>query len=243
VIVAVLDTGVNYNHNDLVGNMWVHPDFPNHGYNTYNDNYNTMDGGGHGTHVAGTVAGTGKSGLKTGVAPDATIMAVKVLSSIGSGWEDRVWSGIEFAVENGAHVMNLSLSWRPGWNPDFAVWRTLMDNALAAGVIAAVAAGNSGSLNHPAAWRWEPRATCLHLGCIPTRPLPVGCRLWYPVGSTNYNDQLSSFSSKGPSSWQDIEPYFDYPYDPEMGLIRPDVVAPGLGYYEPGPRRPQRLYH
>lgn len=228
VIVAILDTGVNYHHKDIEDNMWIHPDFPNYGYNTYNDNYSTIDVGGHGTHVAGTVAGTGAAGMKTGVAPDATIMIVKVLSSIGSGWEDRVWSGIEFAVEQGAHIMNLSLSWRVSWNPDYVVWRTLMDNAHAAGVISAVANGNSGSVNTPLLEVGVP-------GSIPPpwlnpdQTLVGGISSVIAVGSTNFDNTLSSFSSKGPCSWQDIEPYLDYPYNPGIGLIRPDVVAPGNG--------------
>ncbi len=228
VVVAILDTGVNYNHKDLEGNMWEHPDYPNHGYNVYHDNHNTMDYGGHGTHVAGLTAGNGTSGLKTGVAPDATIMAVQVLSSIGSGWEPEVWAGIEFAVENGAHVLNLSLSWRVSWDPDFAMWRSLMDNALAAGVISAVASGNSGTLNTPLLEVGVPGSVpppWLH----PDQTLKGGLSSVVSVGSTTYNDQLSSFSSKGPSSWGDVDPYNDYPYDPEMGLIRPDIVAPGSG--------------
>jgi len=67
------------------------------------------DDHGHGTHVAGTVAGTGANGLRTGVAPDANLMGVKVLDNWGSGYMSDVIQGIEWSVENGADIVSLSL--------------------------------------------------------------------------------------------------------------------------------------
>ncbi len=100
VVVAVLDVGVNYNHVDLSDHMWEDVNYPNHGYDfAYNDN-DPMDNHGHGTHCAGTVAGDGTAGSQTGMAPDALIMAVKVLNDAGSGQESNSWQGFEFAVEN-----------------------------------------------------------------------------------------------------------------------------------------------
>jgi len=50
------------------------------------------------------------------------------------------------------------------------------------------------------------------------------------VGATGYyTDSYAYFSSVGPTSWEDVAPYYDYPYDPEMGLIKPDICAPGVG--------------
>ena len=228
VVVAVLDTGVNYNHVDLAGNMWVHPDYPNHGYNFIDNNDNTMDYNGHGTHCAGTVAGHGAAGTITGMAPAAKIMAVSVMDSQGSGTEAAVWAGIEFAVDYGAHVMNLSLGWKHAWNPDRAMWRTTMNNALSAGVIAAVAAGNEGNSStdippHQVRTPGDVPPPWLH----PDQTLQGGVSAVVSVGSVTIEDEISGFSSNGPVSWSNVSPFNDYPYSPEMGLIRPDVTAPG----------------
>ncbi len=226
-IVAVMDTGINYNHHDITDNMWVHPNYPNHGYNFVDNNHNTMDFQSHGTHCAGTVAGTGAAGTGTGIAPGATIMNLKVLGDTGSGTEAGVWAGIEFAVEYGAHVMSRSLGWQHSWNPDRSMWRTTMNNALSAGVIAAVAAGNEGQ------WGSPPPGQVRTPGDVPPPwqhpdqtaqggPSAVVC-----VGSTTNTDALSGFSSKGPVTWQNIAPFNDYNFNPGTGLIRPDVTAPG----------------
>ncbi len=228
VIVAVLDTGVNYNHNDIKENMWEHPDYPNHGYNFVDDNHNTMDDSGHGTHCAGTVAGTGASGTGTGIAPDAIIMNLKVLGSGGSGTEAGVWEAIQFSVEYGAHVMSLSLGWQHQWGPDRSMWRTTMNNALSAGVIASVASGNEGG------WGGDPPPSEVRTpGDVPppwTHPDQTeagGNSAVVSVGSTTNTDNLSSFSSKGPVTWQNVAPFNDYNYNPGDGLIRPDLSAPG----------------
>ena len=142
--VGVLDTGVNYNHVDLADHMWSDPGYPNHGYDFANNDNNPIDDNGHGTHCAGTVAGDGTAGSQTGMAPDATIIALKVLNSTGSGTESGVWAAIQFIVDHGGDVISMSLGWQHSWGVDRASWRNSFNNALAAGVIAAVAAGNEG---------------------------------------------------------------------------------------------------
>lgn len=228
VVVAVMDTGVNYNHLDIQDNMWEHPDYPNHGYNFVDDNHNTMDYQGHGTHCAGTVAGTGDAGTATGIAPGAAIMALQVLNDDGGGNEADVWAGIQFAVEYGADIMSLSLGWRHGWGPDRAMWRTAMDHALSAGVIASVAAGNIPWIGG------QPPPNEIHTpGDVPPpwlhpdQTLEGGISAVVSVGATTDMDQLAEFSCKGPVTWQDVDFFNDYPYNPGMGLIRPDMVAPG----------------
>ena len=228
VIVAVMDTGINYNHLDITNNMWEHPDYPNHGFNFVNNNHVTMDYQSHGTHCAGTVAGTGFAGNATGIAPGATIMNLKVLGDTGGGTEAGVWAGIQFAVDYGAHVMSLSLGWQHSWGPDRSMWRLTMNNALSAGVIAAVASGNEGG------WGGQPPPSEVRTpGDVPPpwlnpdQTLQGGVSAVVSVGSTTSADVLSGFSSKGPVTWQNVPPFNDYNFSPGMGLIRPDLVAPG----------------
>ncbi len=138
VVVAVIDTGVDYTHEDLLPNMWRNPnEIPDNGidddHNGFvddvvgwdfvsNDNkpydFKTslmdllMSGGnpGHGTHCAGNVAARGNNNLGiTGVAPKAQIMAIRFLSEKGSGTTADAIKSIKYAVDNGANV--LSNSW------------------------------------------------------------------------------------------------------------------------------------
>ena len=229
IVVSVLDTGVNYNHNDIKNNMWEHPDYPYHGWNYIANNNNPMDDHGHGTHCAGTVAGDGTSGSQTGVAPKAKIMAMKILNSQGGGTPGGVWSGIEFSVDNGAHVLSLSLGWTNASNSDRQVWRNTFNNALAAGVISAVAAGNEGNMQ----WLYPIPNNVRTPGNVPPpwlhpdQTLTGGTSGVMSIGATNSNDGLAGFSGRGPVTWQSVPTYNDYAYNPGMGLIRPDVVAPG----------------
>ena len=231
VVVAVLDRGVNYNHGDLKNNMWKHPDFPYHGYNFVGNNNDPMDDHGHGTHVAGIVAGIGTSGSQTGIAPKAKIMAVKITGSA----PNSVWiSGIEFAVEYGAHILNMSCGWRlddPIFFIESVELRDAMVNVLEAGVIAAVAAGNEGNVEpwYPIPNNVTTPANCPPPWLHPDQITTGGLSAVVCVGNTDINDSISFTSSRGPVTWTgQISGYNDYPYNPGMGLIRPDVCAPGV---------------
>ena len=124
VIVAVVDTGVDINHPDLMSQIWVNAgeiagngidDDGNgyvddvHGWDFASNDNNPDDGNGHGTHVAGTIAADDNGIGATGVAPDATIMPVRVLGNNGSGSASSVAAGIRYAVNMGADIINLSL--------------------------------------------------------------------------------------------------------------------------------------
>ncbi len=230
IIIGVLDTGVRYTHNDLNGNMWTHPNYPYHGFNFINNTNNPMDDHGHGTHCAGTIAGNGASGSQTGVAPSAKIMALKILNNQGSGTESGVWSGIQFAVENGAHILSMSIGWLHAWNPDRQAWRNVMVNTLAAGVIASVAAGNEGDQqgSYPIPDNIRTPGDCPPPWLHPDQTLTGGISAVVSVGATNSSDAMAGFSGRGPVTWQAIAPFNDYPYSPGIGLIRPDIVAPGV---------------
>ncbi|MBW6516753.1 MAG: S8 family serine peptidase [Candidatus Cloacimonetes bacterium] len=230
VVVAVLDTGVNYNHADITNQMWTDPNYPNHGYNFVNNTHNTLDDHGHGTHCAGTVAGNGASGTQTGVAPQSQIMALKVLDSGGGGQESGVWNAIQFSITHGADVMSLSLGWLHAWNPDRNSWRSIMTNALTAGLVASVAAGNEGSYqnNYPIPDNVRTPGDCPPPWLHPDQTLIGGLSAVITIGATNSSDQVANFSSRGPVTWQNVGMYNDYPYNPGIGLIRPDVVAPGV---------------
>ena len=229
VIVSVIDTGVNYDHEDLQDHLWESDDYPNHGYDFANNDNDPMDDDGHGTHCAGTVAGDGTAGSQTGVAPGASIMCMKVLDANGSGYESSVWSAVELSVEQGADVLSLSLGWQHDWDPNRQVWRQTFDNVLAAGVIAAVAAGNEGDeqSSYPIPDNIRTPGDCPPPWLNPDQTLIGGISSVVCIGATTSSDEISSFSSQGPVDWSAISTYNDYPYQPEIGLIRPDVCTPG----------------
>jgi len=233
VVVAVLDTGVNYNHNDLAGNMWTHPNYPYHGYNFVHINNNPIDDHGHGTHCAGTIAGHGVSGSQTGMAPQAKIMALKVLDSEGYGSVSGVVSAIQFSIDNGAHILSMSIGWAM---PDMATriqFRNAMVNTLEAGVIASVAAGNEGDelWYFPIPQNVRTPGDCPPPWLHPDQTITGGLSATVCVGATDSNDNPAYFTSNGPVTWQSVTGFNDYAYNPGIGLIRPDVSAPGVYIY------------
>ena len=140
-VIAIVDSGVNYNHEDLSGNMWSGPGGIR-GRNFVNGTNDPMDDNGHGTHCAGLVAAVTNNSLGVaGVADNfAKIMAVKVLDSTGEGSTTAIVNGITYAVENGANVISLSFGSK-GTN---AALRAAIANALNRGVTVLMAAGNDG---------------------------------------------------------------------------------------------------
>jgi subtilisin family serine protease len=145
VVVAVVDTGVNYTHDDLVANMWDGGiTYPNHGYDFVDTDNDPIpsDGESHGTHVAGTIAAVGNNAAgTTGVCWQAEIMSVRVLGAGGSGTTDDIAQGVDFAVAQGAKVINMSLG---GGSFDHTFSDAIAD-ARTAGVVVVVAAGNGGA--------------------------------------------------------------------------------------------------
>ena len=236
VLIAIIDTGVSLTHADLQGRYWDGgEEYPNHGYDFSTHDYDPSDEDGHGTHVAGTICGTGVSGTQTGVAPDSKIMILKVFGTNQQTDETIVVEAMQFAVEHGADLLNMSLGWPDPSASVKLLYRQACDNTLVAGVVAAVCAGN---VRHLQSMIPVPRNIYAPGDCPPPylhedqMVNAGGTSCVISVGAVDFNDQITYFSSVGPSTWTDVPQYNDYPYNPEspteIGLIRPDVCAPGL---------------
>lgn len=155
VIVAVVDTGLDYNHPDLAANVWVNVnEIPNNfidddgngfvddvlGWNFAYNNNNPIDDNGHGTHVAGTIAAVGNNGIGIiGVAWHAQVMAVKALDFSGNGFDSNLAPAIMYAASNGADIINAS--W--GLEGTDQTIEEAIQFADGLGVVFVAAAGNS----------------------------------------------------------------------------------------------------
>ncbi len=195
-VIAVLDTGVDWTHPDLNNNIWRNSDeIPNNnqdddgngyvddviGWDFANNDNNPDDINGHGTHVAGTIAAEENNFGITGVAPDAEIMPVQVLGDDGSGFNSDIITGIDYAVANGADVINLSLggsNMSPGIN-------AAIQEASDAGTLVVMAAGNSA-------------------GATPENPGAFAVEEGLVVGALNQAGDLSSFSNRAGEIPQDF---------------------------------------
>lgn len=231
VLVAILDTGVNYEHPDLADHLWDGgAQYPNHGYNSYDGSNNTMDNRGHGTHCAGIICGDGTGNKQTGIAPDATLMCVKALNDTGNTNASAICAGMEFAVEHGAEVLSMSLGIANSSVADREMLRQTCVNTLQAGVVASVAAGNEGDSqnSNPIPNNVRVPASCPAPWIHPDQQENAGeLSCVVSVGAVNKNDNVATVSSRGPVTWQETS-FGDYPYNPGIGLIRPDVCAPGV---------------
>lgn len=147
VIVAVIDTGVDYNHEDLAA---VNESL---GWDFVNNDADAMDDEGHGTHVAGIIAATMNNNKGVvGVAPKVTVMPVKVLDAKGSGWTTDIADGIRYAADHGARILSMSLG---GDTPDTWMYSATR-YAVSKGALVIAAAGNEGTEapSYPGAYPW-----------------------------------------------------------------------------------------
>lgn len=159
VVVADIDSGVDYNHEDLINNIWRNPreiagdNIDNDGngfvddivgWDFYNRDNRPWDDNGHGTHTAGTLGATGGNGVGiSGIAPRVSIIPLKFLSRYGSGTTEDAIRSINYAVDAGAHILSNS------WGGD-EYSQALEEAIVAAGeknVLFVAAAGNDGADN------------------------------------------------------------------------------------------------
>jgi subtilisin family serine protease len=196
VVVGVVDTGVRYTHQDLASNMWTNPneipgnglDDDNNGYvddvygiNAINDSGDPNDDNNHGTHVAGTIAASGNdAGEIVGVAFTSKIMALKFLGASGSGSTSGAIQCIDYAVANGADILNNS--W--GGGGFSTALSESIEAANSAGVLFVAAAGNSSSNNDSS----------------PTYPASYEAGNVVAVAAIDRSGNLAYFSSYGATS-------------------------------------------
>ncbi|TFG94925.1 hypothetical protein E4H12_14305, partial [Candidatus Thorarchaeota archaeon] len=206
VVVAVLDSGVDTNHPDLQYQVIGFKDLingiddmtPGDGIDGYDDN-------GHGTACVWNVAGNGTAsgGNLTGIAPGASILVVKVLNSEGAGDDSVIAAGIEFAMDNGADVISLSLGGE--WTDNSFIIEPSVgasEAAIEAGISVVIAAGNSG-----------PQAFSINSPGIVEEAITVG----------------SSVDATGVIAFSSVGPVLRTRSEPNGYTAKPDVVAPGFG--------------
>ena len=167
VDVGIIDTGIDMDHPDLKANV-------KGGWNCIAETANFDDDNGHGSHVAGTVAGVDNTIGVIGVAPSANLWGIKVLNRSGRGTTSDIIEGMQWAIDHDLDVINMSL----GTSSYVEAYEIATDAVLDAGVIMVCSAGNSGpaenTVGYPAAFE----------GVI-------------AVAATDSADVVASFSSRG----------------------------------------------
>ncbi len=229
VVVADIGSGVAYTHPDLADHLWDGgEEFPNHGYNFDDENNDTWDDHGHNTHMAGAILGDGTNGTATGVAPDATLMILRIVMTVNPSFEPSVWAALDFALEHEADVINFPIGYLHDWYPDRASWREAFDVVDAAGISTIAASGNEGYFDQPYSVRCPAGVPSPWANPDETGEGSRGGVI--TAGATNASDTYWNYSSRGPCTWEDVEEYGDWVYDngDEEGLIKPDLVAPGV---------------
>lgn len=190
VKIAIVDTGIDQ----------AHPDFQGQILNTYdNTGQSVQDGCGHGTHCASIAAGSGAAsqGIYRGVAPGASLLIAKVLRNDGSGMMSDVMDGVEWAVDQGAQIISLSLG-EVGSSDGNDPLSELCEAAIQRGVVVCVAAGNEGPMGYS-------------IGSPAAAPHVI------TVGAASDLDRIAEFSSRGPTA--------DGRLKPDLVLPGVDIIA------------------
>ncbi|MCP2322470.1 subtilisin family serine protease [Hamadaea flava] len=196
VKVAVLDTGIDETHPDLAGKVIARQNFAAADYPDEDD----RDHVGHGTHVASTIAGSGAAsgGRYKGVAPDAQLLNGKICVDVGCA-ESWILAGMQWAAEQGADVVNLSLGGPD--TPDIDPLEQAVNDLTAQyGTLFVIAAGNDGEFGDR------------------TVGSPASADAALAVAATSKTDELAEFSSRGPRVG-------DAAVKPEISAPGVDIVA------------------
>lgn len=165
VKVGIIDTGIDLSHPDLKNNI-------KGGYNALRPGRSANDDNGHGTHVAGIIGALNDTIGVVGVGPQIDLYAVKVLNRNGSGYLSDIIEGMDWSINNGIQVINMSL----GTNSDVQSFHDAVTRANQAGIVQIAAAGNDGgAVDYPGAY-----------------PEVIA------VSATDSNDNIASWSSRGP---------------------------------------------
>lgn len=192
-VIAVIDTGVNVEHKDITGNLLVSDDVVDgidndgngyiddvFGYDFRNDDLGPLDDHGHGTHIAGIAAAEANGTGIVGANPAAKILPIKVMNDKGAGSTTNIIRGINYAVNKGAKVLNLSLGID---NPDPAL-KLALEQAQTSGALIVTAAGNDAR----------------NIDQIPQYPAGFDLENIITVASSDVDDSISSFSNTGANS-------------------------------------------
>ncbi|MCX8030305.1 MAG: S8 family serine peptidase [Thermodesulfovibrionales bacterium] len=201
IIVAILDTGIDYNHSDLSGNIWINPgEIPNNGidddgngkiddwrgWNFITNSNNPLDDNGHGTHVIGIIGAKGNNSIGiTGLMWNVKLMALKILDKNGEGSVADEISAIQYAISMGAKIINASYSGDTYVNAEYDA----ISMANSAGVLFIAAAGNGGEDEIGDNNDFRPQYPANY-------PLPN----IISVAATDQNDIRASFSNFGINS-------------------------------------------
>ena len=205
-VIAILDTGVDITHPDLVDNIWIKPGTDaEHGYDFINNTTEIRDYNSHGTHVAGIAAAANNESGIIGANPQALIMPVTVMQSDGTGDVATIAQGIDYAVENGATILNMSF----GTYFNSLVMRQALAKAYQVAVLVA-AAGNDGAP--------------IYIECAPT-PGPM-----FPAAYEFVFGVQACMESGAMPRWSNFDcdgPTFSLPKDIYGEGVNYELIAPG----------------
>jgi len=229
IIVGHLDSGVSYDHPDLINQMWDGgAEFPNHGWDAVDDDNDPYEGDSswnHGTHTSGLIIGDGSNGTATGVAPGATLMALRTIP----GYFIDIIESLQFGLDHGVHIFSMSAGWTSPPDDVRVANRYNAELMLSIDVPWICAAGNGDNAGGHLA---VPMDIASPGDCPGPFYAPNGGQTSViTVGASDISHGIGVTSSYGPTEWNTTNvngetDYHDYPYSP--GLMKPDLTAPGV---------------